>query len=469
MATTRLMPLHTGKGRNTGKAIRDIIGYVANPSKTEQGQLVTGYACDPETADGEFLLMKREYLERTGRVRGKDDVIAYHLRQSFVPGEITPEEANRIGRELAERFTHGQHAFIVATHTDKHHIHNHIIFHSVNLDCDRKFRNFWGSTKAIQRLSDTLCVENGLSIVENPKRHGKSYNKWLGDQAKPSQREALRCAIDEALSQKPADLDSLFALLRDAGWEIKRGKRISLRGLGQTRFKRLDSLGENYTKDALRAILAGEKKHVPRKKVQTEKERHVGLLVDIQTKLQQGKGKGYERWAKVFNLKQMAQTLNYLSEHDLLDYEELAQRTETATQRYNEQAQIIQAAEKRMTEISALRTHIIQYVKTKDVYAAYRSAGYSKKFLAAHEQNIALHKAAKQAFDALGLQKLPTVKSLQSEYAALAEQKKHAYSEYRRARDEMRELLIVKANIDRLLDDKAEQSQQRSDESRANR
>lgn len=122
MATTRLMPLHTGKGRNTGRAIRDIIGYAANPSKTEQGQLVTGYACDPETAEGEFLLMKREYLERTGRVRGKDDVIAYHLRQSFVPGEITPEEANRIGRELAERFTHGQHAFIVATHTDKHHI-----------------------------------------------------------------------------------------------------------------------------------------------------------------------------------------------------------------------------------------------------------------------------------------------------------------------------------------------------------
>lgn len=185
--------------------------------------------------------------------------------------------------------------------------------------------------------------------------------------------------------------------------------------------------------------------------------------------MQQGKGIGYERWAKVFNLKQMAQTLNYLSEHDLLDYEELARKTETATQRYNEQAQIIQSAEKRMAEISTLRTHIIQYVKTKDVYAAYRAAGYSKKFLAAHEQDVALHKAAKQAFNAVGLQKLPTVKALQNEYATMVEQKKKAYSEYRKARDEMRELLIVKANIDRLLDDKAEQSQQRSDESRANR
>lgn len=144
MATTRLMPLHTGKGRKAGRAIRDIIGYAANPQKTQQGELVTGYACDPNTADGEFLLAKREYLAQTGRIRGKDDVIAYHLRQSFAPGEITPEDANRIGRELALRFTHGQHAFIVATHTDRHHIHNHIIFHSVNLDCNRKFRNFWG-------------------------------------------------------------------------------------------------------------------------------------------------------------------------------------------------------------------------------------------------------------------------------------------------------------------------------------
>ena len=184
MATTRIMPLHIGKGRTESRAISDIIDYVANPQKTDNGKLITGYGCDSRTADAEFLLAKRQYIAATGRVRGADDVIAYHVRQSFKPGEITPEEANRLGVEFAKRFTKGNHAFVVCTHIDKSHVHNHIIWSAVNADCDRKFRNFWGSTRAVRRLSDTICIENGLSIVEDPKPHGKSYNKWLGEQAK---------------------------------------------------------------------------------------------------------------------------------------------------------------------------------------------------------------------------------------------------------------------------------------------
>ena len=225
MATTRIMPLHIGKGRTESRAISKIIDYVANPQKTDHGRLITGYECDSRVADAEFMLAKRKYIAATGRVRGADDVIAYHVRQSFCPGEITPEEANRLGMEFAKRFTKGKHAFIVCTHIDKAHIHNHIIWSSVNLECDRKFRNFWGSTRAVRRLSDTICIENGLSIVENPKPHGKSYDQWLGDQAKPSHRELLRAAIDNALAQKPADLDELLKLLRESGCEVsKRGK-----------------------------------------------------------------------------------------------------------------------------------------------------------------------------------------------------------------------------------------------------
>ena len=180
------------KGRTESQAVSDIIDYVSNPQKTDNGRLVTGFACDSRVADAEFLLAKREYISTTGRVRGADDVLAYHVRQSFVPGEITPEEANRLGVEFAKRFTKGNHAFVVCTHIDKSHIHNHIIWNAVNLNCDRKFRNFWGSTSAVRRLNDTICVENGYSIVEDPKPHGKSYNKWLGDRAKPSHREQLR-------------------------------------------------------------------------------------------------------------------------------------------------------------------------------------------------------------------------------------------------------------------------------------
>ena len=451
MATTRLIPLHTGKGRNFGKAIRNVIGYVSNPKKTHQGELVTGFGCNPETADGEFLLMKREYIAQTGRLRGKDDVIAYHLRQSFVPGEITPEEANRIGCELASRFTHGQHAYVVATHEDRRHVHSHIIISAVNLDCDRKFRNFWGSSKAIRRLSDTLCIQNGLSIIEQPKGHSKSYNKWLGNEAKTSQRDGLREAIDAALARQPKDFEELLTMLQRGGWEVKRGKRISLKGKGQERFKRLDSLGEDYSEAALRAIIAGEKEHHPREKKTVQPMRQVNLLVDIQAKLQAGKGAGYERWAKVFNLKQMAQTLNYLSENNLMNIEDLTAKTDAAIARVHELQVTIRETEKRMAELHTLKGHIINYVKTLEVYAAYRMAGYSKKFVAEHEQEIKLHQAAKEAFSALGTQKIPKVKVIQAEYDALREKKKQAYAAYHQAQDEMRQLLTVRANVERIL------------------
>ena len=300
-------------------------------------------------------------------------------------------------------------------------------------------------------MSDTICIENGLSIVENPKPHGKSYNKWLGDQAKPSHREQLRACIDNALAQHPANLDELLKLLQESGCEVsRRGKSYRLKLLEWDKVARLESLGEGYG-------LGDQKEHTPRKKATLQADPpKVNLLVDIQAKLQAGKGAGYARWAKVFNLKQMAQTMNYLSEHNLLEYAVLEEKTAAVTAHHNELSAQIKAAEKRMAEIAVLRTHIINYAKTREVYVAYRKAGYSKKFLAEHEADILLHKAAKNAFDDMGVKKLPTVKSLQTEYAKVLEEKKKAYAEYRRSREEMRELLTAKANVDRLLNMEAE-------------
>ena len=454
MATTRIMPLHTGKGRTVGQAISDILDYSKNPQKTDNGQLITSWQCDSRIADAEFLFTKRQYIQKTGRVRGEDDVIAYHLRQSFRPGEITPEEANRLGCELARRFTKGNHAFIVCTHIDKSHIHNHIIWNSTALSQTRKFRNFWGSTRAVRRLSDTICIENGYSIVEDPKRHGKSYNKWLGDQKKPSHRERICFAIDDALAQKPESFEALLTLLREAGYEVKGKKVPSLMDGEQKKFIRMDTLGPGYTPADLRAVIAGEMEHTPRQRMAPRaapEKRSGNLLVDIQAKLRAGKGAGYARWATLFNLKQMAQTVAYLQENELLDYDTLAEKASAASARYHDISGRIKAAEKRMTEIAAMRTHIINYAKTRDTYVAYRKAGYSKKFLSEHESDIALHKAAKQYFDAQGVKKLPTVKSLNVEYAALMAEKKAAYSEYRKAREDMKELLTAKANIDRFL------------------
>ena len=214
------MPLHVGKGRNISTAISDIIDYVENPQKTDFGKFIYGYECDTRLADAEFLLSKRQYANLTGRNQGADDVIAYHLRQAFKPGEVTPEEANQIGRELALKLTKGNHAFVVCTHVDKHHVHNHIIINSTTLDCQKKFRNFWGSTWAIRRMNDKLCLEHGLSIVENPKPSREHYGTWLGNKKQPSFQEQIRIAIDAALEEKPKDFEELLKKLELPGLKL---------------------------------------------------------------------------------------------------------------------------------------------------------------------------------------------------------------------------------------------------------
>lgn len=460
MATTCLMPLHAGRKKTVGNSIRCVIDYVKNPDKTDEGRLITSWECNSRIADAEFLYTKQEYIRKTGRVRGADDVIAYHLRQSFLPGEITPEEANRLGCELASRFTKGNHAYIVCTHIDKAHIHNHIIWNSTSLDADRKFRNFWGSTKAIRRLSDTICIENGYSIVENPRRHGLAYNKWLGDQKKPCHRERICADTDYALGQHPESFEKLLQMLEEAGYEIKREKVPALRGRTQKRFIRMDSLGDGYLPAALKAVIAGTQPHRPRKKVAgprpLEQKASASLLVDIQAKLQEGKGEGYVRWAKGFNLKQAAQTLIYLQENSLLEYTDLEKRTRAVTDRYHDLSAAIKHAEVRMSEIKNLQQHIINYSRTRSTYVAYREAGYSKKFRQEHEADILLHQTAKKYFDEQGLEKLPTLKSLQKEYSDLLSRKKDIYPEYRKLREEMKDLLTVKANVDRLLNMEAQ-------------
>lgn len=451
MATTRIISMHVGKGQTIAQMLKRSTEYGKNPKKTEQGDLIKAYACDPHTVDAEFLFSKRQYTAATGR-EPDNEVIIYQVRQSFKPGEITPEEANKVGYEFAERFLNGKHAFLVCTHTDKKHIHNHIYWNAITLDCTHKFRDFLGSGRAVARLSDAICTEHHLSIITNPKRRVNHYGKWLGDRAELTHRDLLRALIDNALVQEPADFDALLKLLMENGCEVKRrGKTISLRHPSKPGFIRLSSM-PGYTEAELRSVLAGEKEHEPIQKRPQATEKMGTLLIDIEAKLQAGKGAGYERWAKVFNLKQMAQTYNYLREHDLLNYEELSAKTDDATTRFHALSAKIKASERRMAEIAVLRTHIVNYAKTRDVYVAYRKAGYSQKYRAEHETDILLHQAAKEAFNELGAKKLPTIKSLQEEYAKLLAEKKAAYAEYRTIRGEMRELLIHKQNVDRMLD-----------------
>ena len=444
LAATRLIALHKNKGKSVAACLKSRTDYAQNPDKTNKGELVSSYECSPLTADEEFMLSKRQYELMTGR-RQKNDVIAYQIRQSFKPGEITAEEANKVGYELAMRFTKGKYAFIVATHTDREHIHNHIIYNSTALDGRKKFRNFWLSTFAVQRLSDLICLEHQLSTIEY--KPYRERQKRITYPPKESNRDRLCSVIDEILQQKPTDYEDFLQKLEQQGYEIKRGKYTSVKGARQKRFIRLKTLGAGYSEDEIKAVIAGKAEHRPHQK-QPPKEQPFQLLVDIQAKLAEGKGGGYERWAKKHNLKEMSKTLLFLQEQKISSADELKELADAALSHYHELGDSIKAAEQRMTEIAVLRAHIVNYAKTRPVYDAYRKSGYSSKFLEAHREEITLHKAAKTAFDEAGLKKLPKAKDLSIEYAELLKKKKEAYPDYRKARDEMQELMKAQKNVE---------------------
>ena len=440
-----MIPMRKNKGKSIGACLHNHTSYIQNPDKTEQGELVSSYQCSPLTVDEEFLLTKRLYEQTTGRSQ-KSDVIAYQIRQSFKPGEITAEEANKVGYELAMRFTKGKHAFVVATHTDRQHIHNHIIYNSTALDGTRKFKNFWLSTFAVQRLSDLICLEHQLSTIEY--KPYRERQKRIVYPPKESNRDRLCGIIDTILAEKPGDYETFLQKLEQQGYEVKRGKHTAVKGKGQKRFIRFRTLGTSYGEDEIKAVLEGKAKHQPQQK-QPLKEQSFQLLVDIQGKMAEGKSVGYKRWATKFNLKEMSKTLLFLQEQKIGSAEELRERAAAATERYHAMGDSIKAAEARLTEIAVLKTHIINYAKTRSVYDAYRKSGYSKKFLEAHREEITLHKAAKAAFDEAGLQKLPKVKELDAEFAELLTKKKAAYPDYRKARNEMQELVRAQKNVER--------------------
>ena len=444
IAATRLIALHKNKGKSVVACLKSRTDYAQNPEKTEQGELVSSYECSPLTVDEEFMLSKRQYELATGR-RQRSDVIAYQIRQSFKPGEITAEEANKVGYELAMRFTKGKYAFIVATHTDREHIHNHIIYNSTALDSTRKFRDFLLSGLAVQRLSDLICLEHQLSVIE--KKPYRERQKRTLYPPKESNRDHLCSVLDNILAEKPKGYEDFLQKLEQQGYEVKRGKYTSVKGKRQKRFIRFRTLGTGYSEEELKAVIAGEAEHRPHQK-QPPKEKPFNLLVDVQAKLAEGKNIGYARWAKKYNLKEMSKTLIFLQEKKIGSIEEMQERVDATTARYHELGDSIKAAETRMTEIAVLRTHIVNYAKTRPVYDAYRKAGYSKRFLENHRAEITLHKAAKAAFDDAKLKKLPKVKELDAEYSKLLTEKKAAYPDYRKAKDEMQELLRAQRNVE---------------------
>jgi hypothetical protein len=443
----------------------DRFDYGLNPKKCAA---VSSYLCDPETAHLEFALTKSDYEATTGRPADAGHLF-FQIRQAFPPGEVSVEEAQRIGYETAMRWTKGKYQFFVCTHTDTGNIHNHIYYNSTAEDCTRKFHNFIGSTFFVRRLSDRICLEHNLSVIHNPKQHSdskfKHYGEWLGDNKLPTYQERLRFAIANVLEQQPQDFDKFIAILAEAGFEHKygRGGVLSFSTEGQKKATRLraSTLGDGYDLADIQAVVDGrvsytEWKETAQPKAPTHEPisapQKFNLIIDIQEKMKQGKGIAYEKWATVYNLKQMAAALQYIQENNLLDYSDLEAKAGAAAERFHNLSDTLKQTEADMKRNKELKSAIIDYAKTRPVFEEYKAKKYSNKYLAEYGADIAVYRAAQSAMkEILNGAKLPKMSELKAEWQTLSATKKSAYADYKIAQKDMREAVTIKANIDHLL------------------
>ena len=433
MAVTKIKPVKS--------TLSKALDYIENPDKTDGKMLISSFGCSYETADIEFGYTLSQALD-------KGSNLAFHLIQSFAPGEVDYEKAHEIGKQLADAVTKGQHEYVVTTHIDKGHIHNHVIFCAVNFVDHHKYNSNKRSYYGIRNMSDKLCRENGLSVVVPGKgSKGKSYAEYQAEKTGTSWKGKLKIAVD-ALIPQVSSFEELLTRLQAAGYEIKPGKYVSCRAPGQERFTRLKTLGADYTEEAIRERIAGRRAKAAKA---PREQRGVSLLIDIENSIKAAQSKGYEQWAKIHNLKQAAKTMNFLTEHKIEQYADLVSRIEEMAAESGQAADALKDAEKRLADMAVLIKNVSTYQKTKPVYDAYRKARNREKYRAGQEQAIILHEAAARSLKAAGIAKLPNLAALQSEYEALQAQKEALYADYGKLKKKVREYDIIKQNIDSIL------------------
>ena len=433
MAVTKIKPIKS--------TLSKALDYIENPDKTDGKMLISSFGCSYETADIEFGYTLSQALD-------KGSNLAFHLIQSFAPGEVDYEKAHEIGKQLADAVTKGQHEYVVTTHIDKGHIHNHVIFCAVNFVDHHKYNSNKRSYYGIRNMSDKLCRENGLSVVVPGKgSKGKSYAEYQAEKTGTSWKGKLKIAVD-ALIPQVSSFEELLTRLQAAGYEIKPGKYVSCRAPGQERFTRLKTLGADYTEEAIRERIAGRRAKAAKA---PREQRGVSLLIDIENSIKAAQSKGYEQWAKIHNLKQAAKTMNFLTEHKIEQYADLVSRIEEMAAESGQAADALKDAEKRLADMAVLIKNVSTYQKTKPVYDAYRKARNREKYRAGQEQAIILHEAAARSLKAAGIAKLPNLAALQSEYEALQAQKEALYADYGKLKKKVREYDIIKQNIDSIL------------------
>ena len=436
------------------KAIRGTlskaIAYILNPEKTDKKLLVSSYGCASETAAREF-----EWTRKIAEQKGMNPVriTARHVIQSFEIGEVTPELAHEIGKQFADEILGGKYEYVLTTHIDKDHVHNHLIFNAVDFVNYHAYKSYKRIYYDMREVSDRLCKENGLSVIPPSQNKGMGYKEYTEAKRGTSWKQKLKQTIDR-LVITAKDYDDFLRLMQEAGYEIKTGKYISFRAKGQERFTRSKTIGENYTEERIKERIAGR---TPRRSQRQTTPKGISLIGDIQERIRLIDSKGYEYKAKLTILKEAARTLNYLTENNLLQYADLEKKVEDVHSSYDRIGKELKGVEARLREVQPLIKNISNYQRLKPVYDAFQKAKDKPGFKAKHEAELVIFEAARSTLLAMqGDEKLPSLKTLQAEQAQLFEEQERLYAERNRFKKEAKQIETIKSNVDTFLSPSAD-------------
>ena len=431
------------------KAIRGTlskaIAYILNPEKTDEKLLVSSYGCASETAAREF-----EWTRKIAEQKGMNPVriIARHVIQSFEIGEVTPELAHEIGKQFADEILGGKYEYVLTTHIDKDHVHNHLIFNAVDFVDYHAYKSYKRIYYDMREVSDRLCKENGLSVIPPSQNKGMGYKEYTEAKRGTSWKQKLKQTIDR-LVITAKDYDNFLRLMQEAGYEIKTGKYISFRAEGQERFTRSKTIGENYTEERIKERIAGR---MPRRSQRQTTPKGISLIGDIQERIRLIDSKGYEYKAKLTILKEAARTLNYLTENNLLQYADLEKKVEDVHGSYDRTGKELKVVEARLREVQPLIKNISNYQQLKPVYDAFQKAKDKPGFKARHEAELVIFEAARSTLLAMqGDEKLPSLKTLQAEQQRLLEEQQRLYDERAKLKKEVKQIETIKSNVDTFL------------------
>lgn len=426
------------------------IAYILNPEKTDEKLLVSSYGCASETAAREF-----EWTRKIAEQKGMNPVriIARHVIQSFEIGEVTPELAHEIGKQFADEILGGKYEYVLTTHIDKDHVHNHLIFNAVDFVNYHAYKSYKRIYYDMREVSDRLCKENGLSVIPPSQNKGMGYKEYTEAKRGTSWKQKLKQTIDR-LVITAKDYDDFLRLMQEAGYEIKTGKYISFRAKGQERFTRSKTIGENYTEERIKERIAGR---TPRRSQRQTTPKGISLIGDIQERIRLIDSKGYEYKAKLTILKEAARTLNYLTENNLLQYADLEKKVEDVHSSYDRIGKELKGVEARLREVQPLIKNISNYQRLKPVYDAFQKAKDKPGFKAKHEAELVIFEAARSTLLAMqGDEKLPSLKTLQAEQAQLFEEQERLYAERNRFKKEAKQIETIKSNADTFLSPSAD-------------